>query len=126
MRRREFITLIGGATLTWPLVARAQQAERMRRVGVLMRLAADDSEAQAEVAAFLRGLQALGWTDGRNLRIDSRWAAGDSERIRRYAAELVALAPEAVLASGGTVVGALQQASRTVPIVFVDVTDPVG
>jgi putative ABC transport system substrate-binding protein len=94
MQRREFITLIGGAAAAWPLSARAQQPERMRRIGVLTPFAADDPEAQARVAAFVDGLQQLGWTDGRNLRIDIRWGAGDAERIRRYAAELVALAPD--------------------------------
>ena len=96
MRRREFITLLGGAA-AWPLAVRAQQAERMRRIGVLTPFAAEDPEAQARVAAFVNGLQQLGWTDGRNLRIDIRWGAGDAERIRRYAAELVALAPDAIL-----------------------------
>jgi putative ABC transport system substrate-binding protein len=95
MKRREFITLLGGAAVAWPLAVRAQQAERMRFIGVLTPFAADDPEAQARVAAFVHGLQQLGWTDGRNLRIDIRWGAGDAERIRRYAAELVALAPDA-------------------------------
>ena len=106
MNRREFITLLGGAA-AWPLAARAQQAERMRRIGVLMHLAADDPESQARVAAFLQGLQQLGWTDGRNVRIDYRWAAGDADRIRRYAAELVALAPDVILAVGGAGRGAV-------------------
>jgi len=109
-----------------PLVARAQQADQVRRIGVLMQLAENDPQSRIEVAAFLRGLQELGWSEGRNLRIDTRWSGGDADRIRKNAAELVALAPEVVLAPGGTVVGALQQASRTVPIVFVNVTDPVG
>ena len=100
IRRREFITLLGGAAAAWPLAARAQQPERMRRIGVLMNLAADDPEGQARIAAFLQGLQQLGWTDGRNVRIDTRWAAGDADRSRRYAAELVALAPDVILASG--------------------------
>jgi ABC-type uncharacterized transport system substrate-binding protein len=125
MRRREFITLLGGAA-AMPLVARAQQADQVRRIGVLMQLAENDPQSRIEVAAFLRGLQELGWSEGRNLRIDTRWSGGDADRIRKNAAELVALAPEVVLAPGGTVVGALQQASRTVPIVFVNVTDPVG
>ena len=98
MRRREFITLLGGAAAAWPLAARAQQPERMRRIGVLMSLAADDPEGQARLAAFLQGLQQLGWTDGRNVRIDTRWGAGDADRTRRYAAELVALAPDVILA----------------------------
>ena len=118
MRRREFITLLGGAAAAWPLAARAQQSERMRRIGVLMNVAADDPEGQARFAAFLQGLQQLGWTDGRNVRIDTRWGAGDAERIRRYAAELVALAPDVILASASPTVGPLQQATRTVPIVF--------
>ena len=126
MRRREFITLLGGAAAAWPLAARAQQGERMRRIGVLMSLAADDPEGQARIAAFLQALQQLGWTDGRNVRIDTRWAAGDADRIRRYAAELVALAPDVILASGASTVGPLLQATRTVPIVFAQVADPVG
>jgi ABC-type uncharacterized transport system substrate-binding protein len=125
MRRREFITLVGGAAV-WPLVARAQQPERMRRVGVLMALASDDPEGQARLVAFVQGLQELGWTDGRNVRIDTRWAAGDADRFRRYAAELIALAPDVILASGGTGVGTLLQATRTVPIVFTQTNDPVG
>ena len=124
--RREFITLLGGAAAAWPLAARAQQGERVRRIGVLMNVAADDPEAQARNAAFLQGLQELGWTVGRNVRIDYRWAAGDADRLRRYAAELVALAPDVVLASGTSTVGPLQQATRTVPIVFAGVADPVG
>ena len=125
MRRREFLTLLGGAA-TWPLAARAQQSERKRRVGVLMGLSADDAEAQDRIAAFVQGLQQLGWTDGRNLQIDYRRGAGDTDLTRRYAAELVALAPDVILASGGTVVGALLQATRTVPIVFTQTPDPVA
>jgi ABC-type uncharacterized transport system substrate-binding protein len=126
MRRREFITLIGGAAATWPLAARAQQADRMRRIGVLLNFAEDDPEAQAQNLAFLQGLQQLGWTDGRNVRIDARWTGGDPARARKYAAELVALGPDVVLAEGTTVLGLLLQATRRVPIVFVQVTDPVG
>jgi ABC-type uncharacterized transport system substrate-binding protein len=126
MRRREFIALFGSGVAGWPLAARAQQGGGMRRIGVLIQVAEGDPQARIEVAAFLRGLQELGWSEGHNLRIDTRWGGGDADRIRQYAAELVALAPEVVLAPGGTVVGALQQASRTVPIVFVNVTDPVG
>ena len=122
MRRREFITLLGGAA-AWPLAARAQQAERMRRIGVLMSLAAEHPQGQVCIAAFLQGLQQLGWSDGRNVRIDYRWAAGDAERYRKYAAELVALAPDVLL---GGAAGSLRQASRTVPIVFVQSIDPVG
>jgi putative tryptophan/tyrosine transport system substrate-binding protein len=127
MRRREFISLLGGAAATWPLTARAQQAERVRRVGVLMHLAADDPEGQPRITAFEQGLRELGWAVGRNLRIDYRWAAGDPDRLRKYAAELAALAPDVILAGGGTpLVVALQQATATVPIVFVGVADPVG
>jgi putative ABC transport system substrate-binding protein len=126
MRRREFITLVGGAAAAWPLAARAQQGEPMRRVGALMSTAADDPEGQARIAAFQQGLQQFGWTIGRNVRIDSRWPAGDSERIRRYAAELIALSPDVILATGSAAAGPLLQATRTVPIVFVIVPDPVG
>jgi putative ABC transport system substrate-binding protein len=126
MRRRDFIKATVSAVTAWPLAGRAQQRDRMRRIGVLMALAADDPAGQARFIAFLQALQELGWTDGRNVRIDTRWAAGDAERFRRYAAELVALAPDVILASGGTGVGALLQASRTVPIVFTQTQDPVG
>jgi putative ABC transport system substrate-binding protein len=126
MKRREFITLIGGAAVGWPLPARTQQAERMRRIGVLLPATADDLEFQARLAAFVQALQQLGWTDGGNLRIDIRWGAGDAERMRRYAAELVALAPDAILAAGGATVGPLLQATRTAPIVFTMTPDPVG
>jgi putative ABC transport system substrate-binding protein len=125
MRRREFITLLGGAAAVWPLSARAQQIERVRRVGVLMSVA-DDQEGQARLGAFLKALEQLGWTDGRNVRIDHRWGAGDAERARRYAAELVALGPDVILASGDHSVVASRQVSRTVPIVFTLVADPVG
>jgi ABC-type uncharacterized transport system substrate-binding protein len=123
--RRNFITLLGGAAAAWPLAARAQQ-ERMRRIGVLMNLTADDPESPARLAAFAQGLADLGWTIGRNLRIDYRWAAGDPERIRRDADELVALAPDLILSSGTPTVAALQKATRSVPIVFAQVVDPVG
>jgi putative tryptophan/tyrosine transport system substrate-binding protein len=126
MNRREFITLLGGAAAAWPFAARAQQGERMRRVGVLMGQAADDLEAQARVAAFVQGLQELGWTDGRNVRVDIRWPAADADRARRYAAELVALAPDVILAPGNFTMGPLLQATRTVPIVFGSIIDPVG
>jgi putative ABC transport system substrate-binding protein len=126
MRRRDFITLIGGATAAWPLAARAQQPDRMRRIGVLMSTAADDLEGQARIAAFLQGLQELGWADARNVRIDIRWPADDYDRIRRYAAELVALAPDVILATGSSSVPPLLQASRIVPIVFTAIADPVG
>src|ERR1019366_6974259 len=126
MRRREFITLIGGAAAAWPLAARAQQPDRVRRVGVFMNLAADDPESSVEMAAFVDGLHERGWTLGGNLQIEYRWGAGDSKLYHRYAAELVALMPDITLASGGTAVGALQQATGTVPIVFVNVTAPVN
>src|SRR5712671_2086588 len=124
MRRREFITLLGGAA-TWPLAARAQQPERMRRIGVLLNAAADDAEYQARLGAFLQALALLGWTIGRNVRIDTRWA-NNADDIRRHAAELAALAPDVILASGAGPVGALLQATRTVPIVFPFAVDPVG
>jgi putative tryptophan/tyrosine transport system substrate-binding protein len=126
MRRREFITLIGGAAALWPLAARAQQADRVRRIGVLINRHADDRESQAGVAAFQQALQQLGWTEGRNLRIDIRWGERDADQHRRYAAELVALAPDVFLASGTPSVAALQQATLNAPIVFVSVVDPVG
>ena len=126
MKRREFLALIGGAAAAWPLAARGQQGERVRRIGVLMSLAADDPESQARHAAFLQGLQEWGWTAGRNVQIDYRFAAGDAERIRESAAELVALAPDVILATGSPVTAALLQATRTVPIVFAQVPDPVA
>jgi putative ABC transport system substrate-binding protein len=125
VKRRDFITLLGGAA-AWPLAARAQQGERVRRIGVLQSLAADDPEGQARLAAFAQGLRQSGWTIGRNVQIDTRWAAGDAERFRRYGAELVALAPDVILAVGAAAVGPLQQATHTVPIVFVNTSDPVG
>ena len=126
MKRREFIGGIAGTAAAWPLAALAQQTERMRRIGVLVNLAADDPESQRRVTAFAQGLQELGWTDGRNVRIDIRWSAGDAERLRRNVAELVALAPEIILAPGGPTVALVQKASRTLSIVFVNVVDPVG
>ena len=117
---------LGGAAATWSLTARAQQADRVRRIGVLMSLAADDPQGQARLTAFLQGLQELGWTDGRNVRIDYRWAANDADRYRTYAAELLALAPDVILANGSQSVAALLQTTRTVPIVFAIVIDPVG
>jgi putative ABC transport system substrate-binding protein len=126
VKRREFITLLGGAVVASPLAARAQQPERMRRIGVLMPLTADDPESPVRIAAFLQGLQQWGWTDDRNVRIDTRWSAGNADDTRRYAAELAALAPDVILANGAAAVGPLQQATRTVPIVFVNVADPVG
>jgi putative ABC transport system substrate-binding protein len=126
MRRREFITLLGGAAAAWPLSARAQQSERVRRIGVLMNLAADDREGRARLAAFQQELQQLRWIDGRNARIDIRWGAGDAERYRTYAAELVALAPDVILAATTAAVLALKPTTPIVPIVFVGVIDPVG
>jgi putative tryptophan/tyrosine transport system substrate-binding protein len=126
MKRREFIALLGGGA-AWPLVARAQQpGERMRRVGVLTGFAADDPAAQKRILAFAQALAQLGWIDGRNVRIDIRSAAGDPERIRRYAAELVALAPDVILAATSVATGSLLQATRAVPIVFVQIPEPVG
>ena len=128
MKRREFIALLGGAA-AWPVAARGQQPERVRRVGVLMNLAADDPEGQVRMAAFRQGLSELGWVDGGNMRIDTRWGAGDVDRYRRYAAELVAPTPDVpdvIVAVTSTVVAALQRETRSVPIVFVSVIDPVG
>ena len=126
MKRRQFITLLGGAAAAWPLAARAQRAERIRRIGVLMSTTPDDAEGQARIAAFLKGLQQSGWVVPGNVRIDTRWGAGDADRIRKFAAELVALAPDVILASGGAVAGPLLQLTRTVPIVFTLTPDPVG
>jgi putative ABC transport system substrate-binding protein len=123
IRRREFITLLSGAAAAWPTVARAQQSERVRRLGVLMNLAENDPEGRARIEAFLEGLRQLGWSDGRNIRIDYRWAAGGADGARSYAAELVALAPDVILTALAT---ALQRATRTVPTVFVSIVDPVG
>ena len=125
IRRREFILLLGGAA-AWPLAARAQQSKRIRRVGVLMPYVANDPQAQARNAAFLQGLQQLGWTVGTNVQIDYRWSAGNADDTRKYAAELVTLAPDVIFASGSASVGPLQRATRTVPIVFAVTPDPVG
>jgi putative ABC transport system substrate-binding protein len=124
--RRDFIILLGGAAAAWPLAASAQQGEPVRRVGILMAQGADDPAQQARVATFLQGLQQLGWTDGRNLQIVTRWSAGSADDIRKHTADLVVLAPEVILAGGGTAVPPLLQATRTVPIVFVQVVDAVG
>ena len=126
MKRREVITLLGGAAATWPLAVRAQQAERMRRIGVLLPAVADDPEWQARVGAFLQALALLGWTIGRNVRIDIRWATTNAGEIRRHAAELAALAPDVILAGGATPAGPLLQATSIVPIVFTFGIDPVG
>jgi len=125
MRRREFILLIGGAAATWPLAARAQEPSGVRRIGVLMNIS-DDPEGKARLAAFRRSLEQLGWVDGRNVRIDTKWAGGDVERGRRQATELVAQSPDVILASGSAAAAPLLQATRTVPIVFVNTPDPVG
>src|SRR5262245_60797903 len=125
MRRRQFLSLLGGAAASYPLAARAQ-SERMRRIGVLMSTTAEDAEGQARIAAFLQGLRQAGWAVPGNVQIDARWGAGDAERIRKYATELLALAPDVILASGGAVAGSLLQATRTVPIVFTLTPDPVG
>jgi len=126
MRRREFITLLGGATVTWPLAARAQQPESMRRIGVLMGFPESDPQAQSFIAAFRDGLQKLGWTDGRNIRIDTRWPGFDAESRQRFAKELVALQPDLILSHTTPTTAALLQETRTIPIVFATVTDPVG
>jgi putative tryptophan/tyrosine transport system substrate-binding protein len=126
MKRREFISLLGGAAAAWPLAVRAQQPERARRVGILLNAAAEDSEGQSYVAAFQEGMQELGWSVGRNLRIDLRWGGNDADRWRRYADELVGHSPDVIVAAGGAIVSLLQRASRTVPIVFAQSIDPVG
>jgi putative ABC transport system substrate-binding protein len=126
MIRREFITILGGAVAAWPLQARAQPSERVRRIGVLMNGAADDQDAQASVTAFLQTMQQLGWSDGRNVRIEYRWGDGNADNIRKYAAELAALAPDVIFATGTAGMRPLLQATRTVPIVFAQVADPVG
>ena len=122
LRRRELIAGLGGAA-AWPLAARAQQGERMRRIGVLMPAAADDPESLARIGAFLQGIQELGWTDRRNVRIEYRWGSGNAESTRKSAAELVASAPDVILANGTSAMGPLQQVNRTVPIVFVNVVN---
>jgi len=124
--RRELLAALGGAAAAWPLAARAQQPDRMRRIGVHMNLAADDPEAPARIAAFAQGLADRGWSIGGNLRVDYRWGAGDAEHIRKDAAELLASTPDVILASGNPSVAAVQQTTRTVPIVFASVGDPVS
>jgi putative tryptophan/tyrosine transport system substrate-binding protein len=126
VNRRSFITLFGGVSAAWPLGARAQQGGRMRRIGNLMHIAETDQESSSRTAAFLGRLQELGWNNGRNVQIETRWGANDAARYRRYAAELVALAPDVILATASPTVAALQQETRSVPIVFVQVIDPVG
>jgi putative ABC transport system substrate-binding protein len=126
MRRREFITLVGGAAATWPLVARAQQPDRVRRIGVLTALAATDQAAKRQLSAFARQLEELGWAEGRNLQIDYRWGAGDPEQMQVFARELVELQPDVILARSTPVTAALLRQTRTIPIVFTVVSDPVG
>jgi putative ABC transport system substrate-binding protein len=126
MIRRELITLLGGAAVAWPLAARAQQGDRMRRIGVLNPFAENDPEVQANITAFRQALQKLGWTDGRNLRIDYRWGGANPERIRAHATELVALEPDVILVSSPLALQPLQQETRSIPIVFTGVSDPVG
>jgi putative ABC transport system substrate-binding protein len=127
MKRRDFIALVSGAAAAWPLAARAQQGERVRRIAVLQGGGdRDNPRTRSNTEAFLQTLQQLGWTDGRNVRIDYRWPAGDADRARKYAAELVALAPDVILAVSSISLAPLLQATRTVPIVFVGVPDPVG
>jgi putative tryptophan/tyrosine transport system substrate-binding protein len=126
MRRREFITLLGGAIATWPLAVRAQRGDRVRRIAVLMTNAEDDPEGWTRAAAFRQGLRELGWTEGQNVRIDWRWSGGDVERMRDYAAEAAALAPDLIVANGAAHLSAVKQATRSIPIVFVLVSDPVG
>ena len=125
MRRREFITLLGGAAAAWPLAARAQP-ERLRRIDILMSTAEDDPDTQTRITTFLQRLQQLGWTDGRNVRINTRWGASDPDRIRKYVTELATLAPDIIVATGAATLGPVLQATRTVPIVFAVVPDPVG
>jgi ABC-type uncharacterized transport system substrate-binding protein len=126
MRRRDFIKLIGGSAAAWPLAGHAQQTERIRRIGVLMPLGATDAESQARVGAFLQGLQQFGWVLGRNMRLDIRWAGGNADEIRKYASELATLAPDVILSTGSSTLGPLLRVTRTVPIVFVVIVDPVG
>jgi putative tryptophan/tyrosine transport system substrate-binding protein len=126
MRRREFMSLLGGAVAAWPLQARAQQSERARRIGILTTQSENAPDGQARLGAFTQRLTELGWTDGRSAHLEIRWGAGDAERYRRYARELVALAPDVILADGSSSVAVLQQATRTVPIVFAGIIDPVG
>jgi putative tryptophan/tyrosine transport system substrate-binding protein len=126
MRRREFITLLGGAAAAWPLAARAQPPERVRRVSVLMNYYADDPDAQARLASFLRGMRQLGWSDGLNVQIDVRWTAGERARIRSSVADLVAAAPDVIFAPGSPAVALLRTTTNKIPIIFAGVVDPVG
>lgn len=126
MRRRHFLGLLGGALAAWPVLVRAQPSERVRRIGVLMPLPEADRDSQKRIEAFLEGLHELGWTPGGNMQIETRWGAGDAERTRAYAAELAALAPDVIMASGSAAVAPMLEATRTLPVVFVIVPDPVG
>ena len=126
MRRREFLKLVGGSAVAWPLVARAQQPERIRRIGVLMGYAESDRQGQANVAAFRMGLQKLGWTEGRNVAIEYRWAAAEADLVQRFAKELVALQPDLILTQNTPITAAVLQQTRTIPIIFANVSDPVG
>ena len=126
MRRREFLKLVGGSAVAWPLVARAQQPERMRRIGVLMGYAESDRQGQANVAAFRMGLQKLGWTEGRNVAIEYRWAAAEADLVQQFAKELVALQPDLILTQNTPITAAVLQQTRTIPIIFANVSDPVG
>jgi putative ABC transport system substrate-binding protein len=126
MQRRDFLTLLGGAAAAWPLAASAQQTERVRRIGVLSALAEDDPESVTRRATFEQTLKALGWTNGSNLRVDYRWSGNDADRIRKLVAELIALAPDLIVTSGNIVLAPMMQATRTIPIVFVQTVDPVG
>src|SRR5262245_62478432 len=126
MKRRDFFTLVGGAAATWPLAARAQQGERMRRIGVLMGYAESDREGQANFSAFQGGLQKLGWTEGRNIRIDARWASADADLVQRFAKELVALQPDLIVTQNTPITAAMLQQTRIIPIIFANVSDPVG
>jgi ABC-type uncharacterized transport system substrate-binding protein len=126
MRRREFITFLGGGAVAWPLAAYAQPSGRVRRIGILLPATASDTEFQAWVGAFVQGLALLGWSVGGNVQLETRWAGGNAEDIRRHATELVALAPDVILAHGASTAGPLLQATRTVPIIFAVVADPVG
>src|SRR6476659_903413 len=126
IRRREFIWLVGGVVITWPSAVAGQQGERMRRIGVVMGTVRDDPQTKPRIAAFVQRLEELGWTDGRNVQIEYRWGGGSSDDMHKHAAELVALAPDAILASGTMSVTHTLQATRTVPIVFALVADPVG
>jgi putative tryptophan/tyrosine transport system substrate-binding protein len=126
MRRREFIALLGGAAAAWPLAARAQQAERMRRIGMLTHYSHTDREGQVRIAAFLDTLQRLGWTDGRHVRIEYRWSAGDAGREKASAAELVRSKPDVIVVAGWTALAELQRLTSTIPVVFTQVSDPIG